>query len=225
MVIVVGNGHGDSSSNHGREWLHFTKHYPYPANTRNFILLITGCPVWKSYKISFVKTVGMITRSPYINMPLRVENKFFVLTFSFINSFLLRLMNLSNFALNFISSCVTGSSLTVLNKKYFTSISDIYEAITVSSSSSVLFGINLDNPYACEISFDGKNSILNESFNSTAAHLCKQFAMCVCIPFLKPNIVNNGRWSVCNTNSLQFTYLWDLLIANIIPKASFSICK
>ena len=95
-------------------------------------------------------------------MPLRVENKFFVLTFSFINSFLLRLMNLSNFALNFISSCVTGSSLTVLNKKYFTSISDIYEAITVSSSSSVLFGINLDNPYACEISFDGKNSILNE---------------------------------------------------------------
>ena len=24
MVIVVGNGHGDSSSNLGREWLHFT---------------------------------------------------------------------------------------------------------------------------------------------------------------------------------------------------------
>ena len=24
MVIVVGNGHGDSSSNPGREWLHFT---------------------------------------------------------------------------------------------------------------------------------------------------------------------------------------------------------
>ena len=23
MVIVVGNGHGDSSSNPGREWLHF----------------------------------------------------------------------------------------------------------------------------------------------------------------------------------------------------------
>ena len=24
MVIVVGNGHGDSGSNPGREWLHFT---------------------------------------------------------------------------------------------------------------------------------------------------------------------------------------------------------
>ena len=24
MVIVVGNGHGDSSSNPGRDWLHFT---------------------------------------------------------------------------------------------------------------------------------------------------------------------------------------------------------
>ena len=24
MVIVVGNGHGDSSSNPGREWFHFT---------------------------------------------------------------------------------------------------------------------------------------------------------------------------------------------------------
>ena len=26
MVIVVGNGHGDTSSNPGRDWLHFTKH-------------------------------------------------------------------------------------------------------------------------------------------------------------------------------------------------------
>ena len=24
MVIAVGNGHGDSSSNPGRDWLHFT---------------------------------------------------------------------------------------------------------------------------------------------------------------------------------------------------------
>ena len=24
MVIVVGNGHGDTSSNLGRDWLHFT---------------------------------------------------------------------------------------------------------------------------------------------------------------------------------------------------------
>ena len=24
MVIVVGNGHGDTISNHGRDWLHFT---------------------------------------------------------------------------------------------------------------------------------------------------------------------------------------------------------
>ena len=24
MVIVVGNGHGDTSSNRGRDWLHFT---------------------------------------------------------------------------------------------------------------------------------------------------------------------------------------------------------
>ena len=24
MVIVVGNGHGDASSNSGRDWLHFT---------------------------------------------------------------------------------------------------------------------------------------------------------------------------------------------------------
>ena len=24
MVIVVGNGHGDTSSNSGRNWLHFT---------------------------------------------------------------------------------------------------------------------------------------------------------------------------------------------------------
>ena len=24
IVIVVGNGHGDSSSNPGRDWLHFT---------------------------------------------------------------------------------------------------------------------------------------------------------------------------------------------------------
>ena len=26
MVIVVGNGHGDTSSNPGRDWLHFTLH-------------------------------------------------------------------------------------------------------------------------------------------------------------------------------------------------------
>ena len=26
MVIVVGNGHGDTSSNPGRDWLHFTEH-------------------------------------------------------------------------------------------------------------------------------------------------------------------------------------------------------
>ena len=26
MVIVVGNGHGDTSSNPGRYWLHFTLH-------------------------------------------------------------------------------------------------------------------------------------------------------------------------------------------------------
>ena len=26
MVIVVGNGHGDMSSNPGRGWLHFTYH-------------------------------------------------------------------------------------------------------------------------------------------------------------------------------------------------------
>ena len=26
MVIVIGNGHGDASSNPGRGWLHFTKH-------------------------------------------------------------------------------------------------------------------------------------------------------------------------------------------------------
>ena len=24
MVIVIGNGHGDTSSNPGRDWLHFT---------------------------------------------------------------------------------------------------------------------------------------------------------------------------------------------------------
>ena len=24
MVIVAGNGHGDTSSTHGRDWLHFT---------------------------------------------------------------------------------------------------------------------------------------------------------------------------------------------------------
>ena len=26
MVIVVGNGHSDTSSNPGRDWLHFTLH-------------------------------------------------------------------------------------------------------------------------------------------------------------------------------------------------------
>ena len=26
MVIVVGKGHGDTSSNPGRDWLHFTLH-------------------------------------------------------------------------------------------------------------------------------------------------------------------------------------------------------
>ena len=26
MVIVIGNGHGDTSSNPGRDWLHFTLH-------------------------------------------------------------------------------------------------------------------------------------------------------------------------------------------------------
>ena len=26
MVIVVGNGHGDTSSNPGQDWLHFTYH-------------------------------------------------------------------------------------------------------------------------------------------------------------------------------------------------------
>ena len=60
---------------------------------RAFILLIPGCPVWKSSKIFFVKTEVMTTRSPYINMPLHVENILFVLTFWFINSFLDWLMN------------------------------------------------------------------------------------------------------------------------------------
>ena len=45
---------------------------------------------------------------------------------------------------------------------YFMSILDLNEAMTVSSSSSGFFGINLDNPSTCAISFDGKNSILNE---------------------------------------------------------------
>ena len=26
MVIVIGNGHGDISSNPGQDWLHFTEH-------------------------------------------------------------------------------------------------------------------------------------------------------------------------------------------------------
>ena len=26
MVIIIGNGHGDTSSNPGRDWLHFTWH-------------------------------------------------------------------------------------------------------------------------------------------------------------------------------------------------------
>ena len=42
------------------------------------------------------------------------------------------------------------------------SISDLNEAMTVSSSGSVFFGINLDKSSTCAISFDGKNSILNE---------------------------------------------------------------
>ena len=61
-----------------------------------------------------------------------------------------------------IGILVTGSILAVLNKIYFTSISDFNEAMMVSSSGSVFFGINLDNPSACMISFYGKNSILNE---------------------------------------------------------------
>ena len=48
-------------------------------------------------------------------------------------------MNLSDFVLNFISSSLTGSSLTVLNKMYFTSISDFNEAMMVSSSSFCIF--------------------------------------------------------------------------------------
>ena len=94
-------------------------------------------------------------------------------------------MNLSNFVLNFISSSVTGSSSTVLNKTYFTSISNFNEAMTVSSSGYVFFGINLDNPSICAIFFDGKNSILNEWFNGTVAYLCKQLTVCVDIPFFR----------------------------------------
>ena len=96
-------------------------------------------PGRKSYKIFFVKTAGMTTRCPYVNMPLHVENILLVLTFWFISSFLVWLMNLSNFVLNFISSSVTGSSLTVLNKTHLTSISDFNEAMTVSSSGYVFF--------------------------------------------------------------------------------------
>ena len=71
-------------------------------------------------------------------------------------------MNLSNIVSDFISSSVTGCSLTVLNKTYFISISDFNEAMSVSSSGSEFFGINLDIPSACAISFNGKNSILIE---------------------------------------------------------------
>ena len=30
VVIVVGNGHGDTSSNPGRDWLHFPRVLGYP---------------------------------------------------------------------------------------------------------------------------------------------------------------------------------------------------
>ena len=128
---------------------------------RTFILLIPRCPIWKSFKVFFVTTACTTTRSTYINMPLHVEN-ILVLTFWFINSFLIWFMNLSNFVFNFISTSVTGSSLTVLNKTFLTSIAELNKTMTIYSSVSVLFGINLDNPFACVISYDGKNFILNK---------------------------------------------------------------
>ena len=133
--------------------------YPYPVSIRNSkwdpsFYSFLGARYGNLSKFFFVKTVGMTTHFPYINMLLQVENILFVLTFWFINSFLVWLRNLSNF----ISS---GSSLAVLNKTYFMFISDLNEAMTFSSG-SVFFGINLDNSSACVISFDGKNSILNE---------------------------------------------------------------
>ena len=141
--------------------------YPHPASIRDSTRepSFYSLPV-ASYgnlsKFSLLKTTGMTTCSLYINMLLYVENILFVLHFWFINSFLVWLMNLSNFVLNFISFSVTRSSLIVLNKTYFTSISDLNEAMTVFPSGSVFFGINLGNPSACAISFDGKNSLLNE---------------------------------------------------------------
>ena len=35
MVIVVGNGHGDTSSNPGRDWLHFHINTELNENSRN----------------------------------------------------------------------------------------------------------------------------------------------------------------------------------------------
>ena len=39
VIIVVGNGHGDTSSNPGRDWLHFTLHL-YPWKGMNPIILL-----------------------------------------------------------------------------------------------------------------------------------------------------------------------------------------
>ena len=37
LVIVVGHGHGDTSSNPGRDWLHFTLHkYPWERYESNY---------------------------------------------------------------------------------------------------------------------------------------------------------------------------------------------
>ena len=66
-------------------------------------------------------------------------------------------MNPSDFALNLISSKVTESSFTVFCRTFLISISELGEAITISSNGSFILGINLDKLSECGIFSDGRN--------------------------------------------------------------------
>ena len=123
---------------------------------RLFILLIPGCPVWKSLKILFCNFFGITTLSLYRRTLSHSENtsgtfSFFAVIFCLKSSFIASL---------FISSSATGSSLMVLAIIFLISQSVRKAAIIVSSKGSLYFGTKLDSPSAWLICFDGSYSIL-----------------------------------------------------------------
>ena len=114
---------------------------------RLFILIIPGCPVWKSLKLLFCNFFGITTLSLHWRTLSHSEITSGVFPFFAVIFCLILVIKSSFIASLFISSSVTGSSLMVLAIMFLISQSVRKAAIIVSSKGSLYFGANLDPIY------------------------------------------------------------------------------